>query len=109
MPYKVHIIVKITIFVKLYKFIAKDEIEKILHDAVLSGQFNDEQEFIDHLIKNYNAESKFLLAGKEDTIKVGRPPIGVLDVGARNVNFNSVDIRIIKVFCNFAVLFNARA
>ena len=69
---------------KLYKFIAKDEIEKILHDAVLSGQFNDEQEFIDHLIKNYNAESKFLLAGKEDTIEVGRPPIGVLDVGARN-------------------------
>ena len=69
---------------KLYKFIAKDEIEKILHDAVLSGQFNDEQEFIDHLIKNYNAESKFLLAGKEDTVEVGRPPIGVLDVGARN-------------------------
>ena len=69
---------------KLYKFIAKDEIEKILHDAILSGQFNDEQAFIDHLIKNYNAESKFLLAGKEDTIKVGRPPIGVLDVGARN-------------------------
>ena len=69
---------------KLYKFIAKDEIEKILHDAVLSGQFNDEQEFIDHLIKNYNAESKFLLAGKEDTIEVGRPSIGVLDAGTRN-------------------------
>ena len=70
---------------RYYKFIANNEIEKIL-DSVISkpGPFNDEQEFIDHLIKNYNAESKFLLAGKEDTIEIGRQPIGVLDAGARN-------------------------
>ena len=50
---------------RYYKFIANNEIEKILRSVISkSGPFNDEQGFIEHLIKNYDAESRFHL-GKD--------------------------------------------
>ena len=53
---------------RLYKFVAKDEIEDALISAMSTGKFRDEQEFLDHLIKNYYIESRFydLRAGDSD-------------------------------------------
>ena len=53
---------------RLYKFVAKDEIEDALISAMSTGKFRDEQEFLDHLIKNYYVESRFydLRAGDSD-------------------------------------------
>jgi hypothetical protein len=53
------ILVKYPILVRLYKFVAKDEIEEALINAMSTGKFRDEQEFIDHLIRNYYVESRF--------------------------------------------------
>ena len=50
---------------RYYEFLANNEIEKILRSVISkSGPFNDEQGFIEHLIKNYDAESRFHL-GKD--------------------------------------------
>ena len=51
--------------VRLINFLAKDEIETALLASISSGKFNDAQEFLEHLIKNYYAELKFGMAATD--------------------------------------------
>jgi hypothetical protein len=76
---------------RLYKFVAKDEIEAAILDAMSSGKFKNEQDFIDHLIKNYNAESQFdffLKTGKENADNAGKKPLTTSDTKTkRNLKY----------------------
>ena len=51
--------------VRLINFRAEDEIETALLASISSGKFNDAQEFLEHLIKNYYAELKFGMAATD--------------------------------------------
>ena len=51
--------------VRLINFRAEDEIETALLASMSSGKFNDAQEFLEHLIKNYYAELKFGMAATD--------------------------------------------
>ena len=51
--------------VRLINFRAEDEIETALLASISSGKFNDAQEFLEHLVKNYYAELKFGMAATD--------------------------------------------
>ena len=74
------ILVKYTIFVRLYKFVAKDEIEEALINAMSTGKFRDEQEFLDHLIRNYYVESRYYDLRVGDSDNDWEKPLTYVDV-----------------------------
>ena len=59
--------------VRLINFRAEDEIETALLASISSGKFNDAQEFLEHLIKNYYAELKFGMAATDIKNEWERP------------------------------------
>ena len=70
---------------RYYEFLANNEIEKILRSVISkSGPFNDEQGFIEHLIKNYDAKSRFYL-GKDKIAEVVEPLIIVNAEARKNL------------------------